>query len=54
MGTSGCAQANCASDAGGLLAVIGIYDLLNAAKTSATDPAWLGFYSEAYIFAALV
>jgi len=37
-----------------LLAVIGIYDLLNAAKTSATDPAWLGFYSEAYIFAALV
>jgi general L-amino acid transport system permease protein len=37
-----------------LLAVIGIYDLLNAAKTSATDPTWLGFYSEAYIFAALV
>jgi general L-amino acid transport system permease protein len=37
-----------------LLAVIGIYDLLNAAKTSATDPNWLGFYSEAYIFAALV
>ncbi|WP_336170921.1 ABC transporter permease subunit [Ensifer sp. MJa1] len=37
-----------------LLAVIGFYDLLNAAKTSATDPNWLGFYSEAYIFAALV
>ncbi|HEV7305499.1 amino acid ABC transporter permease [Ensifer sp.] len=37
-----------------LLAVIGIYDLLNAAKTSATDPNWLGFYSEAYIFAAMV
>lgn len=37
-----------------LLAVIGIYDLLNAAKTSATDPNWLGFYSEAYIFAACV
>lgn len=37
-----------------LLAVIGIHDLLNAAKTSATDPARLGFYSEAYVFAALV
>ncbi len=37
-----------------LLAVIGICDLLNAAKTSATDPGWLGFYSEAYIFAAAV
>lgn len=37
-----------------LLAVIGVYDLLNSAKTSATDPNWLGFYSEAYIFAALV
>lgn len=37
-----------------LLAVIGIYDLLNAAKTSATDPGWLGFYGEAYIFAAAV
>lgn len=37
-----------------LLAVIGIYDLLNAAKTSATDPTWLGFYTEAYVFAAAV
>lgn len=37
-----------------LLSVIGIYDLLNAAKTSATDPQWLGFYTEAYVFAALV
>ncbi len=35
-----------------LLAVIGIFDLLNAAKASAADPAWLGFYDEAYIFAA--
>ena len=25
-----------------------------AGKTAATDPIWLGFYSEAYIFAALV
>jgi general L-amino acid transport system permease protein len=37
-----------------LLAVIGILDLLNAAKTAAADPAWLGFYTEAYIFAALI
>lgn len=37
-----------------LLAVIGIFDLLNAAKASATDPAWLGFYDEAYLVAALV
>lgn len=37
-----------------LLTVIGIFDLLNAAKASAADPVWLGFYDEAYIFAALV
>ncbi|RJG41716.1 amino acid ABC transporter permease [Mesorhizobium sp. DCY119] len=32
-----------------LLAVIGIFDLLNAAKSSTTDPQWLGFYDEAYL-----
>ncbi|MGQ3280802.1 MAG: amino acid ABC transporter permease, partial [Shinella sp.] len=32
-----------------LLAVIGIFDLLNAARASAADPKWLGFYNEAYI-----
>ena len=37
-----------------LLAVIGIFDLLNAAKASATDPQWLGFYDEAYLLAAAV
>ncbi|WP_353017613.1 amino acid ABC transporter permease [Mesorhizobium sp. M1405] len=37
-----------------LLAVIGIFDLLNAAKASATDPNWLGFYDEAYLVAAMV
>lgn len=37
-----------------LLAVIGIFDLLNAAKASATDPAWLGFYDEAYVVAASI
>ncbi|NML77063.1 amino acid ABC transporter permease [Rhizobium sp. S-51] len=37
-----------------LLAVIGIYDLLNAAKSSATDPQWLGFYTEAYVIVAAI
>lgn len=37
-----------------LLAVIGIFDLLNAAKASAADPAWLGFYDEAYLFVAAI
>ncbi|MER9580821.1 amino acid ABC transporter permease [Mesorhizobium sp. M0276] len=37
-----------------LLAVIGIFDLLNAARSSATDPQWLGYYDEAYLFAALI
>jgi general L-amino acid transport system permease protein len=37
-----------------LLAVIGIFDLLNAARASATDPNWLGFYNEAYLVVALV
>lgn len=37
-----------------LLAVIGVFDVLNAARASATDPAWLGFYNEAYLVVALV
>ncbi len=37
-----------------LLAVIGIFDLLNAAKTAAVDPNWIGFYDEAYIVAAAI
>ncbi|KRB25776.1 MULTISPECIES: amino acid ABC transporter permease [Mesorhizobium] len=37
-----------------LLAVIGIFDLLNAARASATDPQWLGYYDEAYLLAALI
>jgi len=37
-----------------LLAVIGIFDLLNAAKNSAVDPAWIGFYDEAYLVAAVI
>lgn len=35
-----------------LLAVIGITDLLNAARAAATDPNWLGFYDEGYIVVA--
>ncbi|WP_245435328.1 amino acid ABC transporter permease [Microvirga calopogonii] len=37
-----------------LVAVVGIFDLLNAAKASATDPNWLGFYDEAFVFVALI
>lgn len=37
-----------------LLAVIGVFDLLNAAKTSVVDPNWLGFYDEAYLVAATI
>lgn len=37
-----------------LLAVIGVFDLLNTAKASASDPKWLGFYDEAYVFAAAI
>ncbi|PSH65188.1 amino acid ABC transporter permease [Phyllobacterium sophorae] len=37
-----------------LVAVIGIFDLLNAAKNAANDPVWLGFYDESYIFVGLI
>lgn len=37
-----------------LMAVIGIYDLLNAAKNAAVDPNWIGFYDEAYFVAATI
>lgn len=37
-----------------LLAVIGLFDLLNTARTAALDPNWLGFYDEAYLFVGLV
>jgi general L-amino acid transport system permease protein len=36
------------------LVTIGLFDCLNAARISATDPKWLGFYNEAFAFAALV
>jgi general L-amino acid transport system permease protein len=37
-----------------LVIVIGLLDFLNTARTAATDPQWLGFYNEAFAFAALV
>jgi general L-amino acid transport system permease protein len=37
-----------------LVIVIGLFDFLNAARVSATDPLWAGFYNEAFAFAALV
>lgn len=37
-----------------LIVIIGLFDLLNTSRLAAQDPAWLGFYTEAYLFAALV
>lgn len=37
-----------------LVLVIGIYDLLNSAKTAMNDPLWRAYYIEAYIFAAVI
>jgi general L-amino acid transport system permease protein len=37
-----------------LVVIIGIFDLLNTARSAAQDPAWLGFHLEAYAFVALI
>lgn len=37
-----------------LVMTIGIFDLLNAAKSAAAEPAWQGFGTEAYLFAAAI
>jgi len=37
-----------------LLAVIGIVDILTAAKAAAADPNWLGFYKEAFFIVAVL
>ncbi len=37
-----------------LIVVIGLFDVLNTARNAAKDPAWLGFYTEAFGFAALI
>jgi len=37
-----------------LVVIIGIFDLLNTTRVAADDPAWLGFHTEAYLFAGLL
>lgn len=37
-----------------LVVIIGIFDLLNAAKTAIVDPAWQGFGVEAYLFVSMI
>ncbi len=37
-----------------LVVIVSMMDLLGAAKASLADPKWIGFYVEAYVFAALV
>jgi len=37
-----------------LLTAIGIFDFLATARVAANDPDWLGFYDEAFLFAAVI
>lgn len=37
-----------------LVVIIGLYDLLNAAKTATVEPAWRGFGIEAYIWVSII
>lgn len=37
-----------------LVIIIGLFDLLGAAKVALTDAAWRGFYMEAYLFVAII
>jgi general L-amino acid transport system permease protein len=37
-----------------LIVIIGLFDLLNTSRLAAQDPAWLGYSTEAYLFAAFV
>ena len=37
-----------------LVMTIGIFDLLNTARNAASEPAWQGFETEAYLFVALI
>jgi len=37
-----------------LIIVIGLFDILNTARSSASDPQWIGFFDEAFGFAALL
>ncbi|HYE50137.1 MAG TPA: amino acid ABC transporter permease [Azospirillaceae bacterium] len=37
-----------------LVIIIGLFDLLSSTKAALTDPAWRGFYKEAYLFVGLI
>ncbi|WP_454018372.1 amino acid ABC transporter permease [Azospirillum sp. Marseille-Q6669] len=37
-----------------LVIIIGLYDLLGTAKAALSDPAWRGFYREAYLFIGVI
>jgi general L-amino acid transport system permease protein len=37
-----------------LVVIIGLYDLLKTAQTTLSDPKWMGFSAEAYIFIAII
>jgi len=37
-----------------LVVIIALYDLLKTTQTTLTDPQWMGFSAEAYIFVALI
>ncbi|MCC8968949.1 hypothetical protein [Bradyrhizobium brasilense] len=37
-----------------VLAVIGIADILNAAKAASSDPNWLRFYKEAFLLVIVI
>ena len=37
-----------------LIVIIGLFDLLNTARLAAQDAEWLGFYTEAYVFAGVL
>lgn len=37
-----------------LVAIIGVFDLLAAARTATLDPEWLGHYDEAFLFAGAI
>ncbi|MCZ3378409.1 amino acid ABC transporter permease [Rhizobium sp. AG207R] len=37
-----------------LVIIIGIFDLMMTTRTALSDPAWLGFYREAYLFIGMI
>jgi len=37
-----------------LIVIIGLFDLLNTARSASQDPNWLGFYTEAFVFVGAI